>query len=69
MVGIFIVFNNIEYVGFIDDVRNVSEAQHKIAVEVNDNGYFNLRNPRDGDIIFPKHALFLADIRMVNIDG
>lgn len=68
MVGVYITFREIEYIGYILDAESVSGAQYTITAEVNDKEYYRLCNTKDGDIIFPKHALFLSHIKLVRID-
>ena len=68
MIGIYITFNDTEYIGIEEDVTTVSDAQILITSEVNQNNCYHLKNTKDGDIMFPKNALFKADIKLVKLD-
>jgi len=63
LIGVHITFNGVEYIGS-EDVSTILEARTVIADEVNNTSRYYLKNTEDGDILFPKNALFEADIKL-----
>ena len=66
MIGIYITFNDILYIGY-EDVDSVNETQKIIAEEVNSTARYFLKNTIDGDIMFPLNALRVAEIKLTRI--
>ena len=66
MIGIYISFNDIEYIGY-EEVNTMSEAQNAIAEEINKNSRYVLKNTVDGDIMFPTNAMYISEIKMTKI--
>lgn len=66
MIGIYITFNDILYIGY-EDTDNLAETQKIMAKEVNKTARYFLKNTKDGNIMFPLNALRVADIKMTKI--
>ena len=68
MIGVYITFNDVEYIGY-EDIRSLVGAQNVIAGEVNRMSYYILKNTKDGDIMFPANALYISEVRLVKVAG
>jgi len=66
MIGVYIKFNDIEYIGY-EKVESIIETQNIIAEEVNKSSRYILKNTANGDIMFPANALYSAEIRLTKI--
>lgn len=67
MIGIYITFNDVVYIGY-EDADDVSATQKIIAEEVNRTSRYFLKNTKDGDIMFPLNALRVAEIKLTRIN-
>ena len=66
MIGVYITFNGVEYIGY-EETESLSETQKIIAEEVNMSARYILKNTIDGDIMFPTNALYTSDIKLTKI--